>query len=393
MRTVASWFQPFLLIAFTLVGTHAFGAVDQNILAERALLNSGDHVRLQRVFAKARRGETITIGAIGGSITQGARASVPARRYVDLVTAWWTETFPQAKVKLVNAGIGATGSHYGALRAHRDLLSHQPDFVIVDFAVNDRDSPTCTDTIEGLVRQILTQPNTPAVLMLFMMKQDGGNAQQWQAQVGAHYELPMISYRDALWPEIRTGRLKWTEISPDDIHPNDRGMSLAADFIVHFLARALREQPAETQLPEPKPVKEPLFTNRFEHVILAEGSELQPVSRSGWSYDENGQYWKADNPGSVIEFQAAGESVALTYVRNRGAMGRVKVQVDTSPPVILDGWFSGTWGSYRDTVTVADSLPAGSHLVRVELLADRDPESTGHEFRITGLGVAGVADH
>lgn len=47
------------------------------------------------------------------------------------------KTFPQAEFHYINAGIGGTTSHFGTARAESDLLSHEPDFVIIEFSVND----------------------------------------------------------------------------------------------------------------------------------------------------------------------------------------------------------------------------------------------------------------
>ena len=60
----------------------------------------------------------------------------------------------------------------------------------------------------ALVRQVQRETNQPAVVLLFMMSQGGNNAQEWHSKVGTHYDLPMVSYRDALWPEIKEGRMK-----------------------------------------------------------------------------------------------------------------------------------------------------------------------------------------
>jgi len=64
----------------------------------RSVVSGGDTARLQQVLAKARRGEAITVGVIGGSITAGAMASQPEKCYGQLVAAWWRKTFPQAKI-------------------------------------------------------------------------------------------------------------------------------------------------------------------------------------------------------------------------------------------------------------------------------------------------------
>src|SRR5258708_17922060 len=129
---------------------------------------------------------------------------------------------------MVNGGVGGTGSMYGALRAGKDLLSSTPDFVVIEFAVND--NWTDGEAFEGLVRQILAQPNQPAVLLLFMMWEKGGNDQAMQAKVGAHYQLPMVSFRDALWPEMAAGPLNCSAHIVATGPPTDAGHATTARF-------------------------------------------------------------------------------------------------------------------------------------------------------------------
>ena len=154
-------------------------------LAPRAIVSEGDLARLRQVVAKARRGDKVVLGVIGGSITQGAAASKP------------------------------------------------------EYAVNDGNTRELAESYEGLVRQILNAPNHPAVVLLFMMNKSGGNAQEWQSKIGTHYSLPMVSYRDALWPEIEAKRMTWEQISPDLVHPNDVGHEYAARFVLAWLEKAV----------------------------------------------------------------------------------------------------------------------------------------------------------
>lgn len=359
-------------------------------LCARALVSAGDGARLQQLVAKARRGEPLTVGVIGGSITQGASATKPELRYGNLVAAWWRERFPGIQVQLVNAGIGATGSDYGALRAGRDLLSHQPDFAIVEYAVNDADTKEAAETLEGLVRQILAQKNQPAVVLLFMMNQQGQNAQSWFAKVGDYYHLPMVSYRDALWPEIQAHRMQWTDISPDAVHPNDCGHAYAARFVTSLLESCLPNASAAKAGMERMPA--PCFSDLYANTSLLEADNLKPVSNTGWSYDITNRCWKSDLPGSVIVFETPGKAVLAMHYVVRGPMGRASVSVDDGLPRTLEGWFDQTWGGYRLTREIARDLGAGPHRVRFELLAEKHPQSAGHEFRVLGLGAAGVTD-
>ena len=359
-------------------------------MCARAQVSTGDTGRLQRVLAAAQRGEAITVGVIGGSITQGASASKPERRYGNVMADWWRRQFPQAKVASVNAGVGATGSAYAALRVQRDLIAHRPDFVVVEFGVNDANVRESAETLEGLVRQLLAAPSRPAVLLLFTMHHDGTNAQEWQSKVGRHYALPMVSFRDALWPEIQAGRLKWEDVEADVVHPNDRGHAYAARFITEFLADTLRTMPPQSRpAPVDASLPAPLIGDVFTRTSLLEADALHPISNQGWTYAPSERRWTANKPGSTIEFEVEGTAVLTMHYVVRGPMGRATVRVDAGAPMTLEGWFDGTWGGYRQATEVGRNLAPGKHRVRFELLGDHDSRSTGYEFVILGLGTAG----
>ena len=74
----------------------------------------------------------------------------------------------------------------------------------------------------------------------------------------------------------------------------------------------------------------------------------------------------------------------------RGPMGQAKVRVDDHPPLLREAWFDQTWGGYRQTTVLARDLGPGKHNVKIELLPQKNPQSTGHEFRVLGLGAAGI---
>lgn len=65
------------------------------------------------------------------------------------------KTFPQADFTYINAGIGGTTSQFGVARAEADLLSKEPDFVIIEFSVNDDSTEHFMETYEGLVRKYI----------------------------------------------------------------------------------------------------------------------------------------------------------------------------------------------------------------------------------------------
>lgn len=353
----------------------------------RSRLSDGNLARLDRVLQKCQRGQPITIGFFGGSITAGQGASQPQLTYTSLLTNWWAEKFPQSKLTVVNAGIKGTGSPLGCLRVQHDLLSHHPDFVIVEFGVNDRADLPHAQTYEGVVRQIMADPDQPAVLLAFTMHHDGTNAQEYQGEIGRRYQLPMISFRDALWPEMTAGQLHWADVIADSIHPNDRGHAAIATFIESLLNDAITHQPAEPG-PVP-PMPPPRYTDIFARTRFVDAEHLTPLTNHGWTLDTATNCWQSDKPGSTIEFVTSGPLIDLLYGRVIPNAGTASVTVDDLPPLICDAWFDGTWEGYTQVDVVARNLSPGPHRVRVELVDEQNKLSHGHDFRIVGLATAG----
>lgn len=365
-------------------------------LVSNALVSEGNQTRLHAVFTKAAKGEKVIIGVLGGSITEGAACAKAENRYPNVVLNWWKRTFPRAQFELVNAGIGATGSNYGAMRVKRDLLSKSPDIVIVEYAVNDPDTKEFAESYEGVVRQILNAPQNPAILILFMLKIDGTNAQEWQTKIGMHYGLPMISYRDAIWPEIQAGRLKWEQISPDQVHPNEAGHILVGELVSAELEKAFKKFSSDKHKAVNTPIPAPLISDLFEYTSLFDGETLSPLLNVNWEYDGSNKKsagWKSSVPGSILDFEISGKNLYLSCWRINGPMGKVSVSVDGGSATVIDAWFDLKWGGYRYTNTIGNNLSSGKHKVHIELLQDKNEQSTGNEFRVLSLGSAGIQNN
>ena len=357
----------------------------------RGTTSVGDLSRLQRLFQAAAKGGRYTFGVIGGSITAGGCASSVDTRYAAYVFTWLKEHFPAAEWTLVNAGIGATGTNYGCLRVQRDLLAKAPDLVVTEYAVNDGNDQESAETYEGLLRQVLASAKQPPVLMLFLMNQAGGNAQEWQSKLGRHYGLPMLSYRDLLWPEIEAKRLTWADISPDSVHPHDVGHGYAGKLLNTLLDQALASVPTAAVPAPASALPAPLLTAVYQSTNLFEADDLKPVANTGWTFDAGSGWdkgWKATVPGTVVEFEVSGEQLFVSYWRIHGPMGRAQITIDNERGSIQEAWFDQTWGGYRHMIRLAMGGP-GKHRVRLELLPEKHAESPGTEFRLLCLGTAG----
>lgn len=237
--------------------------VEKNIINDavmRSYIPDNDETnnRLRQVFCKAASGEKITIAGIGGSITEGAHAKTwgtvgnNAPEYNDLlggekcwfsrVSDWFKTSFPNADINSINSGIGATPSFLGVFRLEQMVLKYQPDLVMVEFSVNDPSANSFLlkdeifESYEAIIRRCLELGI--AVMPIFLVNQNGNSFQNIHAELADHYNLPAISYGNAVYPD---GELicDWSKLSPDDIHPNNVGHTLLSVCITNYLDNVL----------------------------------------------------------------------------------------------------------------------------------------------------------
>ena len=179
-----------------------------------------DLERIKSVIQRAQSGQELTIGFLGGSITQGSLATEHENTYAYRVYKWWCDTFPQAKFNYVNGGIGGTDSYYGVSMAVTDVLMYQPDFVVVDFSVNDVDNIYCEETFEGVLRTLLCWSSRPAVVVLNNVFYDTGvSTQDIHNRLADHYGVPHVSVHDTIYRRMKAGDYNRIDITPDGLHP------------------------------------------------------------------------------------------------------------------------------------------------------------------------------
>ena len=203
----------------------------------------------------------------------------------------------------------------------------------------------------------------------------------------------MVSFRDAIRPEIESGRLKWEDIDADVVHPNDRGHEYAAAFITSMLQEVLSSLPPDPHLPDAKPIPAPLISDVFEYTDILNFNDIEPVKNKGWEMLPKtpfGTGWRATKPGSILELDIEAAAVSVVFYRIRGNMGMVAAQIDDRPPVKMDGWFSETWGGYSHQTLIARDLAPGKHRLRIELLEEKAEASKPHKFDIAGISLAGL---
>ena len=375
----------------------------RDVLA-RSLMSPGSNLRLKNVIARARAGEEITIATIGGSITEGAGA----RRYQDswayLTAARFGRLFGTnggKNVKLVNAGVGGTPSTFGLMRYQRDVVERVtdpdglPDIVIIEFSVNDWGEPTGHRCFEALVRTVLAQPNEPAVILLFAVFRNGFNLQDDLRKIGDAYDLPMVSIRDGVFPEVG---VHWTaeEFFYDEYHPTTMGHAVMSDCLLTAIGAADDAEPSES---DAIVTAGPVFGADWvglRTIYAGRETEGITVSRGGFAHDDRSSY--SNTPvGRVCGenfFHSAGDSdepltvtgkfkkLLVAFKAASGSdWGRAEIVVDGKVRTIVGGG-SDKWGQ-SEVVLCLNEAVAAEHTVEIRMTeATKDKK-----FTITCLGI------
>ncbi len=361
--------------------------VSEEMYQRAIAFRQGNLTRLAAVMRKARAGEDITVGVIGGSITEGYSASDREKTsYASHMRDWWQERFPDITVGYVNAGIGGTSSYLGVHRVQEELLDHGPDFVIVEFSVNDGNTVFYKRSYDNLLRRILLDENAPALMLLFTTQENGTSAQVNDALLGFQYELPMVSYGNAVLPAIEAGEFTWKDISPDNIHPNDRGHAIIGELLYRYLNdvyAGLGEIPeqvspftAESQTDE-----------RYMEGRILDSSSLVPLSvgsfterQDNWYFPYRNYWYTADGEEpAVFEIEAA--NIGLLYQRDvDDTFGQYDIYIDGERVRTVNGNFVNGWGNSMEAEELYTSDEVALHRVEVR----RNPDSTGGKFTVIG---------
>ena len=255
-------------------------------MIDRGVVSAGDPSRIVKVMRKAQAGEDIKIGFIGGSVTVGGAATTRELSYARLVHDWWEAAFPNVTVNYVNAGKSGTPSLFAVHRLEQHLMYSEPDLVVIEFGVNDELMAWQQEAYASLVRRILTDDCAPAVLLFFVMNDGGTCAQSDQVPIGEFYDLPMVSYRDAIWPEVEKGTFIWKDICADWVHPTDIGHAICAELINTYFQTVYDNLNKLSSEVPPIPDDVP-FPYSYEHAVWHNKNNTTPISMGGFKVSTN----------------------------------------------------------------------------------------------------------
>ncbi len=397
-----------LLVFILALGGTAMGEFFQEDWYREALRASemriGNNVRLKKMIERAQAGEYVTIGMMGGSITEGAGASDyrqcwASRFAVRFGTAYGVNN--GSNVGLVNAGVGGTPSTFGYMRFGRDIIERvpgkdpdgYPDLVVIEFAVNDWGEPSGHRCFESMVKEVLQQPNEPAVIILFSMRDDGWNLQNELRKIGDTYDLMMVSIPDGIYSHVGKEITK-KDFFFDEYHPSSTGHRIMCDCLMQAIADAAEK---ETDAADISLDVSPAYGTDFmglRTIYAGRETEGITVERGGFAGDDTSAYRNtpvgrvcgsnfyhspkdSDEP---LKITGTFSKCLIAWKAAAGNdYGEAEVLVDGKSVMKLKGG-PGKWGQ-SEVVLALNAKEAAEHTVEIRVT------DSGKKFTITAAAV------
>ena len=219
---------------------------------------------LNNTYYKLKKANKLNIAYLGGSVTAGYSGD-DSCTYSDswrsLTTNWFKSQYPSATITETNAGLGATGSMYGAYRMIQDLklksATEKPDLVFIEFAANDYyDSYVNKNPdvyVESIIRTIYQYAPQADIVMVFItnrnLKDTEFAAKAAHKKIADVYQIPYIDVGARIWKEMAQesggttpSSSVWNKYFSDEVHPAKAGYAKYAQYIREYLNGVLSKK-------------------------------------------------------------------------------------------------------------------------------------------------------
>lgn len=332
----------------------------------------GEEWTLNNTYNCLTEKKQLKVAYIGGSITNGTGGD-GKNSWRQLTTKWFTDNFTDAKITDINAGIGGTGSLWGLFRIEKDVLSHNPDLIFIEFGVNDSycgfSEMQSAALMDAMIRKINEHnPNTDIVLVFTTdeakMGKDYDNI-KGHRKVAEYYGVPYIDVGQALVAEMAATGNEWSYYVGDSVHPNVKGYKVYADTVEKYIKKWLGESVGSNAAPH-KISETHAVTNPYKN--LEEISLEQFGDGENWKFDDspnitlgNATTLTAKKKGAKITFEFKGAMLGCYYRAKKNT--EITITIDSELPQRITT--TGADGEYTDRIFL-DNLSDGVHTVTIE---------------------------
>lgn len=306
---------------------------------------------LKNTYKRLANGKDLTIGFIGGSITEGCGAVNPKNDgWPHLVTDMLSKRF-SVNCTEVRKAICGTGSALGAFRYEYDFKGQVPDILFIEFAINDNYKGYSYDeTIrfsESLVRKAMGLNPYMDIVYIFTLDERTKNRNYIQLQahrtVADGYGLMSIKLGDEVMSFLEKNQKTLRDLLPDGVHPNNDGHKLYADIINKQILKLFDEY---EEMDFGNIQTYPCMSNFMDTARIIPANKIPLENSVGWTYQADnytkesrwyGGLITACENKSYLSYDFFGTDIGFLY-KNGAEYGKILLSVDNKIIATIDGY-------------------------------------------------------
>lgn len=335
-------------------------------LLTKTIICKGENARLINNLKK----DKIKLCFLGASVTYGFMEDYSQNKncFPELTCKAFKEMFPEKQIESVNLGISGTTALTGIVLTEERLAKENPDIIFVEYAINQSLTPEGAAEYEGLVRKLVKMKCEPFVVPVAVVNKDKYSCQNYMQEISIHYGLYMIGIANALFDEIESNKMSWTDYSFDEGHPTDSGHKLICDCIVALIKAAMTDKIAPTMTKV-----EALISDKYENIKLIDLKELSEnkISCTDFSYSDKSNFSlvgcleRKEKKTKCLDVTLSCRFFALCYIQNKYMnFCDCTVKCDDKKIAVLNGSSIFGWGN-PDIKIILDDDETQEHHVTV----------------------------
>lgn len=343
---------------------------------------------LPNFFAKIKSGKPVKIAFLGGSITRAGNG------YRDQILQWFKTKYPSNQFEEIMAAVSGTGSDFGACRVKKHVIDHQPDLVLIEFAVNDNRMlmQLVRETMEGIVRQVWKQNKRTDICFIYTFSAENIPLLQkgmFPSSVSAMetiadtYHIPSIHMGLEVLNEIQKGKLLMSGkrdstysiplFSIDGVHPlPETGHKMYTAVLSKNLS-ALKNNTNTLKHKLPAAIENNnwsdagmiSFDNKKTTKFEGEWGLTDSVTKGREYYILQPQVYGTSSTPAKLQVKFKGSRFGLADIMGPGTSA-IEITIDNQPPKVINR-FDAFSTYYRLNYFILSDLPKGKHTASIRL--------------------------
>lgn len=367
-------------------------------------------------YTKLTVDKELTIGFMGGSITDGSIGGTETVCWRNQITGWFKDNFPEAQINPIKASMGGTDTYLASFRMDSVLLDvGTPDLVFIEYATNDyhegNNFRSSARQLESIILKLRNANPNVDIVVIFSFKnfRTGVNMTQsvkGMKSIADYYGIKALpigfdaydEYKDSWYLLDDDGNPTETSFTSDDIHLTELGHNYYTNYLTKIIGKEiLARVPGKVLNTEFKAQEMPkkFHNNTLENSYMVTEMEeyltenttfIKNTGEFSWVTERfpNSYIGTYNNSGDVFEFKFTGTECGIVYAMV-GDNAYIRYRVDGGiwyyPTLKLTGGNGNNPKVYR----LFQGLENGEHTVTIEVLGTKPQDSTGYNFRIGAL--------